>query len=202
MKKIFFTLFILAGFVSAQAETIAEDMPQKAKEEAFLKIVQEGRTLDIAFLKDESLLKATDRFGNNVFHYVQDVYTLQTLSARVREKDRALLFELLNSRNQMGETPFMRYVNYSVVHPVQFDANVFFKLYEGTQLDVAVREAYAAMEAGGAMKFVLPVKMALVRELSFAGGRSIVQAALANEKVPGMHQVIDYFKIYTPYLFK
>ncbi len=202
MKKILLTLCVLTGFIAAQAQAIVEDMPQKAKEEAFLKIVQEGRTLDIAFLKDDSLLKATDKFGNNVFHYVQDVFTLQTLSARVREKDRALLFDLLNSRNQAGETPFMRYINYSVVHPEQFDANVFFKLYEGTHLDVAVREAYAAMETGGAMKFVLPVKMAVVRELSFAGGRSIAQAALANERVPGMHKVIDYFKVHTPYLFK
>ena len=66
MKKILLTLCVLTGFIAAQAQAIVEDMPQKAKEEAFLKIVQEGRTLDIAFLKDDSLLKATDKFGNNV----------------------------------------------------------------------------------------------------------------------------------------
>ena len=211
MKNIFLVLLMFVMIPVANAATALEAdvtarrlemieryAPKITSKDTFLRAAKEGNIAAIAQLQDESVLKATDKFGNNCFHLAKDAQTVQAIAGSVRrlkgEDFINTINHLRNQRNEMGELPVMRHINYG-------NAETFRLLYEGTRMAWAVKQA-RAVDKGGALRPAAEVKKSIAVAWSKDNsGRTIAQAALANHKNPGMSYVVHYFKVHAPYLF-
>jgi len=206
MKSIFSILLVCVVALSAAA---APASPTASRRDAMikrytfkissgddlLKAAEKGYIYAINSVTDVSLLQATDKFGNNVFHLAKDAVTLQALAAVARRLDENYLTRLnslRNQRNYMGETPLMYHVNMG-------KQGTWKSLYSGTRLQEAMLAANAVSDRGGALVKTADVRKGLVRqEASDDSGRTVAQAALANN----MSDVVAFFQTNAPYLFE
>ena len=209
MKKIIFVLLVALFVPAVQAVAIEgqtasrrEAMlrryaPKISSAQALLRAAQEGDVSQIATLTQAAFLLETDKFGNNCFHLAKNADTVQALAAAARRLEPnylGVIVRLRNQRNQAGETPLMRHINYG-------KADTFTLLYEGSELAAAVRDA-RRVDKGGALSATAEIKKGVAISLSKDGAaRTVAQAALANAQAPGMNKVVEFFKKNAPYLF-
>ncbi|MCQ2410607.1 MAG: hypothetical protein MJ053_03720 [Elusimicrobiaceae bacterium] len=208
MKSIFSILLVCVVALSAAAAPASDAVGTSRRdalikrytfkissEDDLLKAAEKGYIYAINSVTDVSLLQATDKFGNNVFHLAKDAVTLQALAAVARRLDENYLTRLnslRNQRNYMGETPLLYHVNMG-------KQGTWKSLYSGTRLQENILAANAVSDRGGALVKTADVRKSLVRqEASDDSGRTVAQAALANN----MSDVVTFFQTNAPYLFE
>ena len=165
----------------------------------FLKAVSKGDTISIYQVTDKTFLLATDAYGNNCFHLAKDTATLNVLEmmiSRLESKQgKETLGLLRNQRNKMGETPYMYHLNSR--HPAMFQ-----QLFEGSNLKRAIENAAKMNIPGSALGLAASSNQTYIwKEARDNSGRTLAQAARANQDVSGMAEVVAYFEKYAPYLF-
>lgn len=205
MKKtvliLLFVGFIFTEGFAKDYQTYLSTQLTATTAEQFLQAAKEGNTAFFATLQDASVLKTKDKFGNNAFHLAKNASTVQAIAAAVRrlsekgESYYTVLATLRDQRNNAGETPLMAHINYG-------KTDTFHLLYEGSKLATAVRET-KALNIGGALKGVAGIKGSVIaRTLACDNsGRTVAQAARANQDIPGMSRIVQFFEKNASYLF-
>ncbi len=165
----------------------------------FLKAARQGDVIAISHMSDKTFLLATDAYGNNCFHLAKDAATINALAAAIRrleeEKAPGIIKLLRNQRNYMRETPAMYHINSA-------KPSTFRLLFKGSDLDLAIEKIKPNLNVSGALTLAVSVEQRSIREESRdKSGRTIAQAAQANQAVPGMSAVVRYFETTAPYLF-
>lgn len=136
--------------------------------------------------------------GNNVFHVARDAKTFQMLARVLRDfypgKYKSKINEMMNQRNDLGETPVQAQINYG-------RADTFWIAFPHTELYEKIMAVKSKLDKGGLVAEVAGAEaIAIVQMSKDSSGRTIAQAARDNAKVQGMEQVIAFFKENAPYL--
>lgn len=145
-----------------------------------------------------SFLLRTGKNGNNVFHVARNAQTFQAL-ARVLRKFypsdyKIKIRQMMNQRNQQGETPVQAQINYG-------RADTFRIAFPYTELYEKIMTVKSKMDKGGLVAEVAKTEAAAVLEMSKDfSGRTIAQAARDNASSPGMDKVVAFFNENASYL--
>ncbi len=145
-----------------------------------------------------SFLLRTGKNGNNVFHVARNAQTFQAL-ARVLRKFypsdyKIKIRQMMNQRNQLGETPVQAQINYG-------RADTFRIAFPYTELYEKIMTVKSKMDKGGLVAEVAKTEAAAVLEMSKDfSGRTIAQAARDNASAPGMDKVVAFFNENASYL--
>ncbi len=145
-----------------------------------------------------SFLLRTGKNGNNVFHVARNAQTFQAL-ARVLRKFypsdyKIKIRQMMNQRNQQGETPVQAQINYG-------RADTFRIAFPYTELYEKIMTVKSKMDKGGLVAEVAKTEAAAVLEMSKDfSGRTIAQAARDNASAPGMDKVVAFFNENASYL--
>ncbi|OUO57594.1 hypothetical protein [Candidatus Avelusimicrobium gallicola] len=145
-----------------------------------------------------SFLLRTGKNGNNVFHVARNAQTFQALARVLRDfypgDYKIKIRQMMNQRNQLGETPVQAQINYG-------RADTFRIAFPYTDMYDKMMTVKTKLNKGGLIAEVAKTEAAVVVEMSKdASGRTIAQAARDNASAPGMAQVIAFFQNNAPYL--
>lgn len=145
-----------------------------------------------------SFLLRTGKNGNNVFHVARNAQTFQALARVLRNfypNDYKLkIHQMMNQRNQLGETPVQTQINYG-------RADTFQIAFPYTEMYEKMMAVKTKLDKGGIVAEVAKTEAAVVFEMSKdASGRTIAQAARDNIQAPGMDKVVAFFTKNAPYL--
>ncbi len=172
-----------------------------AATEEFLKAVRQGNTEYILQVKDKSLLFAQDKFENNIFHLAPNASTVQALAGLVRDlmgEDEFLptLNSLRNQRNQFGETPLIRHINFGI-------SDTFDLLFKGSELASDIHTVRLVDKGEALNNTAWVFKGTAIAHSKDKSGRTVAQAALANCQAGNadMCKIKDEFQTRAPYLF-
>ncbi len=137
--------------------------------------------------------------GNNVFHVARNAQTFQALARMLRKfypQDYKLkIHQLMNQRNNLGETPVHAQINYG-------RADTFWIAFPYTDMYGKMMAVKSKLDKGGIVAQVaLQTEADEVVKLSKdASGRTIAQAARDNHSAPGMDRVVAFFQRNASYL--
>lgn len=180
----------------------AQVMHQNVDGKTFLTAVRKADQNTIAQVNDLSVILAKDNHGNNCFHLVADVATLQAIAGQIRQLTAAksgsvepILYQLRNERNQYGETPFMAQINRGVV---------IWQLYKNSRLRELI-SAWEKVNVGGPLASSADVEREkALKESRDNSGRTVAQAmqAMVKDGIGGepMKEALAFFEHKAPFL--
>ena len=146
-----------------------------------------------------SFLLRTGKNGNNVFHVARNAQTFQALARMLRkfypQDYKIKIHQLMNQRNNLGETPVHAQINYG-------RADTFWIAFPYTDMYGKMMAVKSKLDKGGIVAQVaLQTEADEVVKLSKdASGRTIAQAARDNHSAPGMDRVVAFFQRNASYL--
>lgn len=217
MKKILWVFLLVMGVGSLYAadnsstgrraqmllryapKTVTASNPVAAAD--FLKAVSQGNMEYILQITDKNLLFAQDKFENNIFHLAPNASTVQALAGLVRDlmgEDEFLLTlnSLRNQRNQFGETPLIRHINFGI-------SDTFELLFKGSELASDIHTVRLVDKGEALNNTAWVFKGTAIAHSKDKSGRTVAQAALAHCQAGNaeMCKIKDNFQARAPYLF-